>query len=67
MRTVTYQINHWTNDDTGGNGDCFEVIETETLHIVGGDDEYSSCGIAGFGTEQEAKQFIQKILMSIVS
>lgn len=60
MRTVTYTINHYKDADTGC-GDCFEVVENETLHIVGGPEEYSSFGIVAFGTRKEAEDFIETI------
>lgn len=60
MRTVTYKINHWTHEDTGA-GDCFEVVETFINHAVTGD-EYDECGIASFGTRDEANAFITTIL-----
>jgi hypothetical protein len=59
MRTLTYAINHWTDEDTGA-GDCFEVIETETRHATTGD-EVEHFGIAGFGTRAEAQAFIEAI------
>ena len=62
MRTVTYSINHWTDEDTGA-GDCFEIMENEVLHATTGD-EHSSNGIASFGTLAEARQFIERILES---
>lgn len=61
MRTVTYQIQHWTHEDTGS-GDCFEVMECETLHIVGSAEEHSAFGIASFGTRPEAETFIKTVL-----
>lgn len=60
MRTVTYSINHWTPEDTGA-GDCFEIIENETRHTVTGDETESHC-VASFGTIDEARQFIERIL-----
>lgn len=57
MSTVTYRIHHWTDEDTGC-GDCFEVVECVTIHAVTGD-EYSECGIASFGSNEEAQAFIR--------
>jgi hypothetical protein len=56
MTTVTYHIHHWTDEDTGA-GDCFEVVECVTLHVVTGD-ERDECGIASFGTLAEAQAFV---------
>ena len=56
MNTVTYQIHHWTHEDTGA-GDCFEVVECVTRHVVTGD-EHEQCGVASFGTIDEAQAFI---------
>ena len=56
MRTITYQINEWTDADTGV-GPCFEVVEVETRHATTGD-EVETHSVQGFATREEAREFI---------
>lgn len=60
MRTVTYQIRHWTDEETGA-GDGFTIIEQEVRHATTGD-EVEHHDIPGwYATRAEAAAAITEL------
>ncbi len=61
MRTITYSIQHWTDEDTGGNGECYDVVATETRHIIT-HDESETYSIGSFATAAEAEALLAAVM-----